>query len=335
MPMRRCALKKVLGIYSNPDQCWVGDDFPVGALFSYDTLGYRISALLSLDFAGPAIFGAAATPLGVRQHPHRGFATATTVYEDEVAHRDSTGLGRVIGPGRCSVDDVGERHPPRGISLAGLRSQRRTVSHGATMGQSACEGEDEPTQVPSILDADIPSVDLLDGAGRTRVIAGDFDGVRGPARTRRRHTGDTFETKSTTRSRAIRQGSFILAVAAALTVAACAGGAGLGLDPVQSETGNYCVDEAQGLLQKRFGPNAKITKAQQLGSYRLWKLVVTTNLCEGYFTFTSSLAGSERCTTPAYGSAPLSLSSMSAHGNCADLPADGGHANLPAEGDRP
>jgi redox-sensitive bicupin YhaK (pirin superfamily) len=35
----------------------------------------------------------------------------------------------------------------------------------------------------SILDADIPSVDLPDGAGRVRVIAGEHDGAKGPART--------------------------------------------------------------------------------------------------------------------------------------------------------
>ena len=29
MPMRRCEMKKVLGIYSNTDQHWVGDGFPV------------------------------------------------------------------------------------------------------------------------------------------------------------------------------------------------------------------------------------------------------------------------------------------------------------------
>ena len=35
----------------------------------------------------------------------------------------------------------------------------------------------------TLLDPDIPSVELADGAGRVRVIAGDFDGHRGPART--------------------------------------------------------------------------------------------------------------------------------------------------------
>ncbi len=40
------------------------------------------------------------------------------------------------------------------------------------------------------------------------------------------HGGDVSETKNTTRG-PIRQGSFLLAVAAALAVAACTGGAGL------------------------------------------------------------------------------------------------------------
>jgi redox-sensitive bicupin YhaK (pirin superfamily) len=35
----------------------------------------------------------------------------------------------------------------------------------------------------SIRDADIPSVDLSEGAGRVRVIAGEFGGRKGPART--------------------------------------------------------------------------------------------------------------------------------------------------------
>jgi hypothetical protein len=49
MPMRRCEMKKVLGIYNNPDRCLVGDGSPVQPLFSYDMLGHRISPFLVLD----------------------------------------------------------------------------------------------------------------------------------------------------------------------------------------------------------------------------------------------------------------------------------------------
>jgi hypothetical protein len=49
MPMWRCEMKKVLGIYNNPGLRLVDDGFPVQPLFSYDMLGHRISPFLVLD----------------------------------------------------------------------------------------------------------------------------------------------------------------------------------------------------------------------------------------------------------------------------------------------
>jgi redox-sensitive bicupin YhaK (pirin superfamily) len=92
-------MKKILGVYGNPGQHWVGDGFPVRSLFSYNGLGQRISPFLLLDYAGPATFEPTARRRGVGQHPHRGFETVTIVYDGEVEHRDSTGQGGVIGPG--------------------------------------------------------------------------------------------------------------------------------------------------------------------------------------------------------------------------------------------
>lgn len=92
-------MKKVLGVYSNPRPHWVGDGFPVRSLFSYNSHGRQLSPFLLLDYAGPADFLPTETPRGVGQHPHRGFETVTIVYKGEVAHRDSTGQGGVIGPG--------------------------------------------------------------------------------------------------------------------------------------------------------------------------------------------------------------------------------------------
>ena len=176
-------MKKVLGIYSIPDRDWVGDGFPVRTLFSYDTLGHRISPFLLLDFAGPAIFQAATTPCDVGQHPHRGFETVTIVYEGEMAHRDSTGQGGVIGP-----DDVQWMTAAGSILHEELPSSAFTRSGGPfRMVQLwinlLVKDKTSPPKYQSILDTDIPSVDLPQGAGRARVIAGDFGGVCGPART--------------------------------------------------------------------------------------------------------------------------------------------------------
>ena len=92
-------MKKVLGVYSNPNRHWVGDGFPVRSLFSYNSHGAHVSPFLLLDYAGPHNFEPATEPRGVGQHPHRGFETVTIVYDGEVSHRDSTGQGGMIGPG--------------------------------------------------------------------------------------------------------------------------------------------------------------------------------------------------------------------------------------------
>jgi hypothetical protein len=150
------------------------------------------------------------------------------------------------------------------------------------------------------------------------------------------HVEDASATKHTTRSRPIRQGSFVLAVAAALAVAACAGGAGLDiLEPVHSETGNYCVDEAQGLLRSSYGPGAKITKAQVMSTYNTWELWVRSTVCTDWIVFYPSvLQKDSMCTMPAYGSAPQLLTTMWGYGDCANLPAEGDQANLPVGDDR-
>ena len=92
-------MKTILGTYSNPNQHWVGDGFPVRSLFSYNSLGGQVSPFLLLDYAGPYNFAPTTDRRGVGQHPHRGFETVTIVYDGEVEHKDSTGNGGIIGPG--------------------------------------------------------------------------------------------------------------------------------------------------------------------------------------------------------------------------------------------
>jgi len=78
---------------------WVGNGFPVRTLFSYGGDSAAVSPFLLFDYAGPHVFDPSTAPRGAGQHPHRGFETVTIVYDGEVAHRDSTGKGGVIGPG--------------------------------------------------------------------------------------------------------------------------------------------------------------------------------------------------------------------------------------------
>lgn len=176
-------MKKISGLYSAPRPHWVGDGFPVRSLFSYNTHGRQLSPFLLLDHAGPAQFEPSERPRGVGQHPHRGFETVTIVYDGEVAHRDSTGAGGVIGPG-----DVQWMTAASGIIHEEFHSQDFTRRGGKLeMAQlwvnlPAADKMSAPGYQNITADM-IPNVALADDAGTLRVIAGDYAGNKGPART--------------------------------------------------------------------------------------------------------------------------------------------------------
>ncbi|MCC7252446.1 pirin family protein [Hyphomicrobium sp.] len=173
-------MRKILGVTNSPQAHWVGDGFPVRSLLSPES---GLSPFLLLDYAGPATFAPTDRPRGVGQHPHRGFETVTIVYQGELAHRDSTGNGGTIGPG-----DVQWMTAASGILHEEFHSEAFTRTGGTLeMVQLwvnlPAKDKKAPPGYQTLLNADIPSVDLADGAGRVRVIAGDYEGQTGPART--------------------------------------------------------------------------------------------------------------------------------------------------------
>jgi len=176
-------MKNLIGIYTSPRGHWVGDGFPVRTLFSYDNLAEHISPFLLLDHAGPAEFTPTRERRGVGQHPHRGFETVTIVYKGEVEHRDSTGSGGKIGPG-----DVQWMTAASGILHEEFHSEAFAKSGGTLeMVQLwvnlPAKDKMADAGYQSILDSDIPNIALKHDAGSLRLIAGEFDGRQGPART--------------------------------------------------------------------------------------------------------------------------------------------------------
>lgn len=176
-------MKEILGVYDAPQQHWVGDGFPVRSLFSYNSHAEHLSPFLLLDYAGPHVFEPSQRARGVGEHPHRGFETVTIVYDGEVAHRDSTGAGGTIGPGDVQWMTAAagilheEFHSPAFTSEGGrLEMIQLWVNLPATDKMSKPKYQD-------ILNRDIPNVKLAESAGTVRVIAGEFDGHHGPAKT--------------------------------------------------------------------------------------------------------------------------------------------------------
>ncbi|WP_017940812.1 MULTISPECIES: pirin family protein [unclassified Thioalkalivibrio] len=176
-------MKTILGIYSAPPRHWVGNGFPVRSLFSYQTHGRHVSPFLLLDHAGPMDFEPAARPRGVGEHPHRGFETVTIVLDGEVEHADSTGAGGVIGPG-----DVQWMTAGAGILHEEFHSRRFTRTGGRL--EMVQLWVNLPSRYKMTAPGyqhlgvtHIPEIALPDTAGRLRVIAGEYAGQPGPART--------------------------------------------------------------------------------------------------------------------------------------------------------
>lgn len=181
--IENAAAKDIVGIYQPGSQHMVGDGFPVRNLFPSNDLDRKVSPFLMLDYAGPQYFEPTDHPRGVGEHPHRGFETVTIVYEGMVAHRDSAGNAGVIGPG-----DVQWMTAASGIVHEELH-EKEWAKHGGTLHAIQLwvnlpkTSKMSAPRYQTILNADIPAIDLEGGVGRLRVIAGSFLGHKGPART--------------------------------------------------------------------------------------------------------------------------------------------------------
>jgi quercetin 2,3-dioxygenase len=174
---------KVENILRPRDAHWVGDGFPVRTLFFYEEQGQELSPFLMLDYAGHREFPPTEARLGVGSHPHRGFETVTIVYAGEVEHRDSSGGGGQIGPGDVQWMTAAsglvheEFHGSDYAKTGGLFEMVQLWVNLPTNYKM------EPPRYQSITSDSIPVVALPNGVGEVRVIAGEYDGNKGPAMT--------------------------------------------------------------------------------------------------------------------------------------------------------
>ena len=176
-------MKKLAFIKRSNGRHWVGDGFPVQNIFSYRDIHEEMSPFLLMDYAGPAEFEPTEKRRGVGQHPHRGFETVTIVYDGQVSHHDSTNAGGTIGPG-----DVQWMTAGAGIVHEEYHGDDYAKTGGAfEMIQLWVNlpAKDKMTKpgYQGITSGEIPEVVLPDSAGKVRVIAGDYQGNRGPAHT--------------------------------------------------------------------------------------------------------------------------------------------------------
>jgi redox-sensitive bicupin YhaK (pirin superfamily) len=176
-------MKKVISIRRSEGTHWVGDGFPVQTIFSYNDRAQELSPFLMMDYGGPQHFPPTTKKRGVGEHPHRGFETVTIVYSGEVEHRDSAGGGGKIGPG-----DVQWMTAASGLVHEEFHGAEFAAKGGALemiqlWVNLPARDKGAPPRYQGITKTQIPSVNLTHHAGTLRVIAGEFEGHVGPART--------------------------------------------------------------------------------------------------------------------------------------------------------
>lgn len=177
------SIKELHSVQRSEQRHWVGNGFPVQTLFAYSTMGQELSPFLLLDYAGPVEFPPTDERKGVGGHPHRGFETVTIVYSGEVEHRDSSGGGGRIGPG-----DVQWMTAASGLVHEEYHG-RDFAQHGGIFEVAQLwvnlPAKDKMMQprYQAISDNVIPRIGLAHDQGSVRVIAGEFEGTKGPAKT--------------------------------------------------------------------------------------------------------------------------------------------------------
>ncbi len=175
---------KSIAVTAKASPAQVGDGFFIRRAMPGGGVGLgELSPFLVLDHAGPTPFAPSNHPKGVDEHPHRGFETVTIVYQGELEHRDSAG-----NSGRIGAGDVQWMTAASGLVHEEKHSKAFTQQGGTLeiiqlwVNLPAAHKMIAP-RYQEILASDIPAVPIQSEHSYVRVIAGEFDGKKGPAKT--------------------------------------------------------------------------------------------------------------------------------------------------------
>ncbi|MBU8882930.1 pirin family protein [Kaistella sp. DKR-2] len=178
------ATKKVEIIVQPKPPHFVGDGFRV---HNFIPSGFRLDMkrmdpFIMLDYNSKFHFSGTDTPRGVGVHPHRGFETVTIAYKGRVEHGDSAGGGGIIGEG-----DVQWMTAASGVLHKEFHETEWAKEGGIFQMVQLwvnlpAKDKMSPPKYQAIKNSEMKNVDLGEN-GFIEVIAGDYNGEKGPAST--------------------------------------------------------------------------------------------------------------------------------------------------------
>jgi hypothetical protein len=142
-----------------------------------------MSPFFLLDYGAKWLVPPSDTPRGVGVHPHRGFETVTLAYHGKVAHHDSTGQSGVIGEG-----DVQWMTAAAGVLHKEFHEKEFSKKGGIFQVVQLwvnlpAKYKMTPAKYQPIENKDMVKVLLHDGKSNIEIIAGEYNGLKGPATT--------------------------------------------------------------------------------------------------------------------------------------------------------
>ncbi|WP_135557280.1 pirin family protein [Paenibacillus cymbidii] len=176
--------RPIEGMYRGAPFHMVGDGFRVSNYFPGGTdFGQRFSPFILLDYNPPFEVAPSTEPRGVGAHPHRGFETVSIAYEGTVEHHDNHGNHGIVGPGDVQWMTAGSGLLHKEYHEKEF-SRRGGTFHFIQLWVNLPRAHKmHPPRYQELLKKDMGYAELPDGGGTVRVIAGDYNGARGPAQT--------------------------------------------------------------------------------------------------------------------------------------------------------
>jgi redox-sensitive bicupin YhaK (pirin superfamily) len=176
--------KRVKEVFRAKEERWVGDGFPTRNVVSYHRIAHEISPFLNIDLIGPSDFDKSSERLGAGELPYKGLEIVTLMYDGEIEHIDGSGNVSTLGDGDVQWVTAGsglvleENHSEEFDERGGRLEMVRIWVNLPAIHKHL------PPRFQVFEFGGLPRVDLPNEAGYVRAIAGELNGVAGPAETR-------------------------------------------------------------------------------------------------------------------------------------------------------
>lgn len=177
-------LRPIEDKYSIEKEHWVGSAFRVRNYFpDGKNLLQRFSPFALMDYNAPREFPPSKSPKGIGPHPHRGIETVTFAFQGAVEHHDNAGNHGIIYPGDVQWMTAGagimhkEYHELEFQKTGGIFHVIQLWINLPKKDKFTAPRYQELSKEK------MGKFKLSAGNGEVTIVAGEFEGVKGPALT--------------------------------------------------------------------------------------------------------------------------------------------------------